>query len=116
MIIKIKNLRLKTIIGIYDFEQKIMRDIIINASLHIKNELSLTTDDINDTIDYDTIVEDITKIVTQNKFNLIEKLANEVLKSILKNKKIDFCQIEVDKVKARNDTDSFAICLEGHNN
>lgn len=116
MIIKIKNLRLKTIIGIYEFEQKILQDIIINASLHIKDESSLTSDNISDTIDYDNIVEDIKKIVSQNKFNLIEKLTHDVMKSILKNKKIHFCQLEVDKLKARKDTDSFAIYLEDYNN
>ncbi len=90
MIIKIKNLRLKTIIGIYEFEQKILQDIIINASLHIKDESSLTSDNISDTIDYDNIVEDIKKIVSQNKFNLIEKLTHDVMKSILKIKKFIF--------------------------
>lgn len=112
MIIKIKNLRLKTIIGIYDYEQKIDRDIIINATIKTNFNDSLVTDDINDAIDYDIIINQIKDIVQKNKFKLVEKLAQEILDSIMKDKKINYCCLEVDKVGARNDTDSFAVILE----
>ncbi len=112
MIIKIKNLRIKTIIGIYDWEQNFEREIIINAKIFTDYNSSLTTDDIEDTIDYDNIVSEI-KILTQEKqFKLLEKLAQEIMNLIMKDKKVRKCQLELDKVGAVEGLESFAILIE----
>ena len=55
MLLKIKNLKLKTIIGIYPWEEKIDREIVINIEIDTDFNQSLKSDDINDTIDYDFI-------------------------------------------------------------
>ncbi len=112
MIIKIKNLRLKTILGIYDYEQKINRDIIINAEIHTKNEKSRFSNSINDTIDYDIIIKHIKTLVSSKNFGLIENLANEILEIIMKDDRICKCILEVDKLNVVESVDSFSITLK----
>lgn len=112
MIIKIKNLRIKTIIGIYDWEQNFEREIIINANIFTNYNNSLVTDEIEDTIDYDKIVSDIKTLTKEKKFKLIEKLAQEVMNLIMRNKKVKKCQLEIDKVGAVEGLESFAILIE----
>lgn len=115
MIIKIKNLKLQTIIGIHDFEQHTLRDIAINAEIETDFNAGLRTDSINDTINYDEVIEKITKIVSSKKFNLIEKMAQEIMNSIMSDKKIKRCKVEIDKIGVVKNVDSFSILIEEKN-
>lgn len=112
MLIKIKNLRLKTIIGIHDWEAKIDREIIINATIETDFEESLQSDDITDTINYDTIITKIKNLIAQNRFKLIEKLAQQVMNTIMEDSRIKGCTLEVDKVGVVPDVDSFSITIQ----
>ncbi len=116
MLIKIKNLRLKTILGIHPWEENVDREVIINAELETKYLNSQISDDINDTIDYDTIVTKIKNIILKKRFKLIEKMAAEIIDAIMEDKRIFRSKVEVDKVGVIDGVDSFSITLEryGH--
>lgn len=115
MIIKIKNLRLKTIIGIYDWEASFQRDVVINAEIESDFEESCKSDNIKDTIDYDQLINKINNLVKNSRFNLIEKLAQSIINSIMEDKRIKRCKLELDKVKVIDCVDSFSITLEKTN-
>lgn len=112
MLIKIKNLRLKTTIGVYDWEKNFNREIIINAEIEVKNSKSTTSDKLCDTIDYDQITKNIKEVATKNHFKLIEKLAGEIIKKIMQDKRITRCKVEIDKMKVVKDVESFSVTLE----
>ena len=71
MIIKIKNLRLKTILGIHPWESEFEREIMINAEIETNFEQAFISDDIEDTLDYDYIFNKITNLVKNNKLKNI---------------------------------------------
>lgn len=112
MIIKIKNLRLKTIIGVYDWEKNVNRDIIINAQIDTDFEQALRSDEIKDAIDYDEIIAKIKDIVAHKRYNLVEKMAQDMMDIILQDKRIAKCTLEIDKVGAVESLDSFSITIE----
>ena len=112
MIIKIKNLRLKTKIGVYDFEKNLNREIIINAEIEIKNDKSASSDKLSDTVDYDNLTTQIKNLVKENQFKLIEKLAGEIVKKIMKDQRIKRCKVEIDKTKAIKEVESFSVIIE----
>lgn len=111
MILKIKNLRLKTILGIYDWEKNFDREIIINLIIETDFNAALTSDNIEDAIDYDAISQKIKKFVEQNRFNLIEKMAQKMLDEIMQDQRIKNCTLEIDKVGALDFIDSASITL-----
>jgi dihydroneopterin aldolase len=111
MIIKIKNFRLSTILGIYDWEQDFDREVIINAEIHTNYDKARYSNSINDTIDYDNIIKQIKQLLASKKFQLIEKMAQEILDLIMKDVRIEKCTLEVDKVKVVDEVDSFSISL-----
>lgn len=111
MIIRIKNFRLNAILGIYDWEQNFDRQVIINAEIHTSHDQSRYSNSINDTIDYDNIIKQIKDLLASKKFQLIEKMAQEILDLIMKDVRIEKCTIEVDKVKVIDEVDSFSIIL-----
>lgn len=112
MLIKIKNLRLTTIIGVHEWEGKIDREIVINATIETDFVKALSSDDIADTIDYDVIITKIKNLIAENRFKLIEKLAQMVMNKIMEDSRVKRCQLEIDKVGVVESVDSFSITIE----
>lgn len=109
MIVRIKNLRLKVIIGIDQWERKKKQAIVINIEYEIKNIKAHKTDKIQDTLNYRTLTKKIVKHVTSSRYFLLEKLAHNILKIILENKRITWAKVEVDKLKALRFSDSVSV-------
>lgn len=112
MIIKIKNFKLKTILGVHDWEDKIDREIIINAEIETNHFESLESDKIADTIDYDFLVLKIKKLISEKRFKLIEKMTSEIMKKIMEDPRIKRCKLEVDKVGVIEGVESFSVTLQ----
>ena len=112
ILLKIKNLKLKTIIGIYPWEEKIDREIVINIEIDTDFNQSLKSDDINDTIDYDFISSAVKNLVAEKKFKLVEKMAQEIMDLIMQNQKVKKCKLEIDKVGSIDFIDSFSVTIE----
>lgn len=115
MIIKIKNLKLHTKIGVFDWEKTIDREMIINVEITTNLTKSLHSDDISDTIDYYQITSKIKNLVANNSFKLVERMAQTLMDGILEDKRINKCKLEIDKVGAVENLDSFAITIEQEN-
>lgn len=112
MIIRIKNLRLKTTIGIYEWEEKIARDIIINLEIETDDEKAAISDAIADAIDYDSVVSKVKTLISSKRFYLVEKMAKETLDLIVRDKRVKRAKVEIDKVGAVEDVESFSVVLE----
>lgn len=112
MIIKIKNLKLRTIIGVHKWEESVDREIIINAEIATNLTQSLQSDNIDDTVDYDFVITKIKNLVETNRFKLIEKMAQSIMDSILEDPRISKCKLEIDKVGIFDYVDSVSVTLE----
>lgn len=109
MIVRIKKLKLKTIIGIDKQERKRKQIVIINIEYEIKKTKAHKTDNIQDTLNYRTLTKKIIKSVQLSRFLLLEKLANSILKIVLEDKRISWAKVEVDKPGAIRFSDSVSI-------
>ena len=56
-IIRIKNLRLRTFIGIKEEEINNRQDIVINVTIHYPADKARTSEDINDALNYRTVTK-----------------------------------------------------------
>jgi D-erythro-7,8-dihydroneopterin triphosphate epimerase len=108
-LIRIKNLRLRTIIGIFDYEREHKQDIIINIKIYFDHRKAVITDSINDTVDYKKITKKIIADVENTNFQLIEKLADFVLNIIMEDEKVQVAKVKVDKPHALRYADSVSI-------
>jgi len=113
MKIHIKNLRLKTIIGINDWERAEKQDVIVNVEVELDASRAIATDRIEDTINYKTLTKRIISEVELSKFFLIEKLADHILNIVLENKKVKRGTVEVDKPQALRFADSVSVSCSG---
>lgn len=109
MIIRIEDLKLRTIVGIYEWEKENKQDIIINVEIEFDGTKAIETDDIKDTIDYKSITKRIITMVEESEFNLIERIAGEAIKIVMENEKVEKASVRVDKPGALRFTDSVSV-------
>jgi dihydroneopterin aldolase len=83
-IIYIKDLRIETIIGIFDWERKVKQEVSIDMEFPFDCKKAAATDSIEDTIDYKAITKGVIKFVEDSSFQLQETLA-ESIASLVKN-------------------------------
>ncbi len=109
MIARIKNLRIRTIIGIFNWERSNKQDVVFNIELEFNGRKATKSDNIEDTVDYKTLTKRIVSEVEQSQFYLLEKLADHVLKIIMENPNVLRAIVEVDKPHALRFADSVSI-------
>jgi len=109
MIIRIKNLRLRTIVGIENWERKHKQDVIVNIEIEYDGTRAAETDDIMDTVNYKTIKQQIIKVVEESRYQLLDKLGNEIARIIMEEKRIHRARVEVDKPRALRFADSVSV-------
>ncbi|NIP39372.1 MAG: dihydroneopterin aldolase [Candidatus Dadabacteria bacterium] len=111
MILRIENIRLRTIVGIYEWEKENKQDVVINVELEFDGNKAAKSDNIEDSVNYKTINKEIIEHIENGKFDLIEKIAGDVLDIILKHDKVQKAAVKVDKPGALRFTDSVSVQL-----
>lgn len=111
MIIKIKNFKFTTILGIYDWEKTVERAIVINATIETDHDQARFTNNIKDTIDYHQLIMKIENLLTHTKFKLIEEMVQQTLDLIMEDERVKKCEVEIDKVGIIDNVESFSIIL-----
>ncbi|OHD13660.1 MAG: hypothetical protein A2086_01070 [Spirochaetes bacterium GWD1_27_9] len=96
-ILKIKNLRLKILIGVFDFEREKTQDIIVNIKIKFDDSEASKKDDINFTIDYKELVDKIVLEVEKSNFFLLEKLSDFIIDIIFEHQLVEKASVEIYK-------------------
>jgi len=96
-IIYIKDLRVKTIIGIFDWERKVKQEVSIDMEFPFDCKKAAATDLIGDTIDYKAITKGVIKFVEDSSFQLQETLAEGIDALVKDNYKAEFIKLRVSK-------------------
>ncbi len=109
MIIRIKNLRLRTIIGVKHWERRKVQDVIINVEIEFDGSKVAESDNIHDTINYKAVKNRIVEEVEKSRFYLLDRLASHVLKIVMEDKKVQRATVEVDKPNALRFADSVSV-------
>ncbi|WP_428242065.1 dihydroneopterin triphosphate 2'-epimerase [Gynuella sp.] len=109
--IRIKNLRLRTFIGIKDEEIRNRQDIVLNVVILFDATQAICSTDIETTLNYRTITKEIISFVENNHFALLEKLTNDVLEMVMKYSEVKHAEVEIDKPHALRFADSVSVSL-----
>lgn len=109
MIIRIKNLRLRTIVGTNDWERKALQDVIIHVEMEFDGGQVAETDNIDDTVNYKKVTKRLIKEVEQSRFYLLDRLASHVLQIVMEEDKVQKATVEVEKPRALRYTDSVSV-------
>ncbi len=82
--ILISGLKVKCIIGIFDWERKQKQEILLDLKFPCDNRKAARTDRIEDTTDYKTIAKTTIAFVEKSRFQLVETMAERLAELLLK--------------------------------
>ena len=91
----IDNLEVFANHGLFEEENKLGQKFIFDIECELNYKKAMFSDEMTDSISYADIAEVVVKTATTNTFNLLERLAGEILKNIF----TEFSQLENIKLK-----------------
>jgi D-erythro-7,8-dihydroneopterin triphosphate epimerase len=95
--IQIRDLLLRTIIGINEEERRDRQDVLLNIILYADTRAAGASDDIEDAVNYRTITKRIIRRVEESSFDLVEKMAAEVAAICLEDARVEAVDVRVEK-------------------
>lgn len=110
--IHIKDLLLRTIIGIKPDERANKQDVLINITLYTDHTAAGQSDDIADAVNYRTITKEIIALVEGSGFNLVEKMAVEINKICLRDARVSRAVVTVEKPGALRFARSVGVTVD----
>ena len=110
--IHIRDLLLRTIIGINDEERRSRQDVLINIILYADLHAPGASDDIEDTVNYRTITKNVIKLVEGSAFFLVEKMAAEIAAICLADPRVGRVRVRVEKPGALRFARSVGVEIE----
>ena len=110
--IHIRDLHLRTILGINEEERRDRQDVLINLVLDVDTRTAGESDDIQDAFNYRTLTKHIVELVESSQFYLVEKLAAEIARLCLKDVRVERVHVSVDKPGALRFARSVGVAIE----
>ena len=95
--IHIRDLALRTIIGVNDDERVNRQDVLISIVLHTDTRQAAKSDDLTMTVNYREITKRVIALVEQSRFFLVERMAEEVAAHCLEDKRVQMVDVNVEK-------------------
>lgn len=108
----IKDLKVRGILGIHDWERVTPRDIIINVSLYTDTRRAARTDDIVDCVSYSDVARKIRAHAESAARMTVEALANDIAELCLLEPKVRKVVVRVDKPGAVPEAESVGVEVE----
>lgn len=100
VVIHIKNLLLRTQVGFNEHEIGKKQDLILNLRVYYRLDGEEQSDDSTQALDYRAICKSVIHLVEGNAYNLLEKVAHDVIDLIFKMERVEKVSIEIDKPHA----------------
>lgn len=110
--IEIKDLLLRGIIGINDWERENKQDILINIVIFADLQKAGETDDIDDSVNYRAVTKKIIKHIDRNEPFTVEALAADLAKICLDEAGVIRARVRVEKPGALRFAKSVGVEIE----
>ena len=108
----IKNLLVRGIIGVNDWERKRPQDILINITLFTDTRRAAETDNINDCVNYSTVSKKVQAHAETAERLTVEALANDLAEICLEDKGVQKVVIRIEKPGAVRFAESVGVEIE----
>jgi len=110
--ITIRDLHLRTIIGINEEERRNRQDVLINILMDVDMRRAGASDDIDDAVNYRTITKRIIQMVENSRFYLVERMAAEIAAICLDDPRVERVRVTVEKPGALRFARSVGVTIE----
>ena len=111
-IVFINELRIETIIGIYDWERKVKQTISLDLEMGTDIEKSAATDAIDDTLNYKAVAKRLIAFVEDSEYQLVETLAEKIAGIVLSEFNVPWLKLTVRKPGAVRGSRDVGVIIE----
>lgn len=108
----IKDLFLRTIIGINDDERSNRQDVLINLELETDTRAAGKSDRIEDAVNYKTITKQVIDLIEGSRYFLVEKMAEEIAQLCLADRRVNRVKVTIEKPAALRFARSVGVSIE----
>ena len=111
-IVFINELRIETIIGIYDWERKVKQTISLDLEMGTDIGKSAVTDAIDDTLNYKAVAKRLIAFVEDSEYQLVETLAEKIAEIVLSEFNVPWLKLTVHKPGAVRGSRDVGVIIE----
>ena len=111
-IIVISELKIETLIGIYEWEQKVPQTIQLDLEVGLRGEHATQSGRIVDTIDYSQVVGRIEQLFKEQHFLLLEKAGEAIADVIVRDFKAPWVKVSIAKLAPLRNVRKLGIIIE----
>ena len=110
--IYIRDLRIPTIIGIYDWERQVRQTVSLDLEMAADIRRAAQTDRIEDTLNYKAIAKRLIAFVGASEFQLVETLAERCARIVLEEFQVPWLRLRVSKPGAVRGSRDVGVWIE----
>ena len=111
-IIYLTDLRIETVIGIFDWERKIKQTVALDIEMGTDIRKAAASDHINDTLDYKAVSKRLISFIESSEFQLVERLAEESANIIMNEFNVPWVKLKLSKPGAIRGAKDVGILIE----
>jgi dihydroneopterin aldolase len=108
----LSELKVDTIIGIWEWERRIRQTVIIDLEMSADIAKAAATDDVTDTLNYKSVAKRIQEFVAESSFQLVETLAERIATIIRDEFGVAWVQVRVNKPGAIRGSKAVGVQIE----
>ena len=111
-IVYIRDLRIETIIGIYQWEREVKQTVSFDLEMAHDIRKAAATDDIAFALNYKSIAKRLIKFIEESEFLLVERMAEEVAGIVMNEFNVPWLRLRVSKPGALRRSQDVGIVIE----
>lgn len=106
------ELKIDTVIGIWEWERKIRQTVIIDLEMSADIRKAAETDNVEDTLNYKLVAKRVQQFVTDSSFKLVETLAERIAGIIRDEFSVAWVRVSVNKPGAIRGSRNVGVRIE----
>jgi 7,8-dihydroneopterin aldolase/epimerase/oxygenase len=111
-IVFLRDLRIETVIGIYDWEREIRQTVVLDLEMAADVARAAASDRIEDTLDYKAVAKRLIAFVGESRFQLVETLAEECARIVRQEFGVPWVRLTLNKIGAVNGARDVGVIIE----
>ena len=111
-IVFIEELRIETVIGIYDWEREIKQVVSIDLEMAADNTRPAVTESIEDALNYKAVAKRLIQFVEGSEFQLVETMAERIAEIIMGEFGVPWLKLKLSKPGAVTGSKAVGVMIE----
>lgn len=111
-IIFLHDLKVDTVIGIWDWERKIRQTVVIDLDMAADIRKAAASDSVDDTLNYKLVAKRLQQFVAESEFQLVETLAERIAGIVVDEFGVPWVRVKVNKPGAIRGAKDVGVLIE----